>query len=139
PVAQVIHRALVAGELPAVEVRNVTDQLAPGEVPVHPERRQVVGIRTTYPLRSRGVELPLTQVRIRRPVGGLVVLVLLLEKDAGRTGDARARLPRGRQARHVRVRIIDVVVDDRASARIGAVHPAAVVAVPDAPANAEYA
>ena len=34
PVAQVIHRALIAGELLAVEVRNVTDQLAPGEVPV---------------------------------------------------------------------------------------------------------
>src|ERR1700692_1441048 len=89
PVAQVIHRALVAGELPAVAVGNATDQLALGEVPVDPERRQVVGIRTTYPLRSRGVELPLTQVRVRRPEGGLVVLVLLLVKNAGRNGNAR--------------------------------------------------
>src|SRR5262249_39559290 len=78
PVAQVIHRALVGGELLAVVVGNVADQLALAEVPLQFDRRQVVIIRTADALGGRGVELPLIGIRISRPVGGFVVLVLLL-------------------------------------------------------------
>jgi len=139
PVAQVIHRALIGGELLAVVVRGVTDQLGLAKVPHQLDCRQVVGIRAAYPLGSCRVELSLIGVRVSRPVGGFVVLVLPLVEKAGRDRDARARLPRGREARHVGVRVVDVVVDDGAGVRVDAIDPAAVITVPEARADPENA
>ena len=88
PVAQVVDGALIGGELLAVEIGGIGDDLALAQIPLDLQGRQVVPIRATDPFGRRGIELPLCRIGVRRPVGRVVVLVLALVEDAGRDGES---------------------------------------------------
>ena len=137
--AQVVDRALVAGELVAVVVGRVGDDRALVEVVLELQRRQVVLVRVRNALWRRRVELAGAGIGVGGPVGRLIVLLTVLIHDARRDREGADRLPDAGQAQHQGVRVVDVVGRRLVGGRIDAVDPAAVGAVPGAGAKPQGA
>ncbi len=136
-VGQVVERALVAGDLLAVEVRGVGDEADPIHVVLHSQRRQHVVVLVPARLRVAVAELAVRGIGDADPVQVGVALVARLVVDRRRDGQLRYRRPGQGRAADRGVHAVGVGIGHLAGRLVNPVDIAAVAPVPAADAEAQ--